>query len=76
MQSHHPSSLKAILILSRVLLLFVGCSLTPDRNVRAFNGCLTRHEQDAVVCDAPLHAYDVDVPTLAAKSLPGSELGR
>jgi hypothetical protein len=62
---------KALLALSPLLLLFGGCSLTPDRNVRAFNTCLTRHAQDAVVCDAPLQAYEVDLPTLAAKSPPG-----
>jgi hypothetical protein len=76
MQPHHPSSLKALLILSPLLLLFTGCGVTPERNVRAFNACLTRHAQDAVVCEAPLQAYEVNAPTLAAKSLPGVGLGQ
>lgn len=67
---------KALLILSPLLLLFTGCGVTQDRNVRAFNACLTRHAQDAVVCEAPLQAYEVDVPTLAARSLPGMGLGQ
>jgi hypothetical protein len=61
---------KAFLLLSFLLLLFSGCSPTPDRNVRAFNACVTRHAQDAVVCEAPLQAYQVDAPTLAARLLP------
>ena len=76
MESDHPSSFKALLILSPLLLLFTGCGVTPERNVRAFNACLTRHPQDAVVCEAPLQAYDVDLPALAAKSLPGAGLGQ
>jgi hypothetical protein len=68
--------MKALLILSLLLLVFTSCGLTPDRDVRAFNACLMRHAQDSVVCDAPLQAYEVDMPTLAAKSLPGAGLGQ
>jgi hypothetical protein len=73
MQSHHPSFLKALLILSPVLLLFTGCGVTAERNVQAFNACLTRHPQDAPLCEAPRQAYDLDLVTVAARSMP--ELG-
>ena len=63
--------MRVLLILSPLLLLFAGCSVSPDRYVRAFNACVARHAQDAVVCEAPLQAYDVDIPTLAARSLLG-----
>jgi hypothetical protein len=76
MQSRQASSLRALLIPLPVLLLFGGCSVTPDRDVRAFNTCLMRHAQDAAVCDAPLQAYELDVPTLAATSLPSAGLGQ
>lgn len=67
---------KALLILSPLLLLLTDCSVTSDGNVRAFNACLVRHAQDAVVCEAPLQAYAVDGPTLAARSLPQTGFGQ
>ena len=73
MQSHRPSTLKALLILSPLLLLFCGCAPTPNRDVRAFNACLTRHPQDAPLCEAPRQAYELDLPAVAARSMP--ELG-
>jgi hypothetical protein len=64
-------TVKALLILSPLLLLFCGCALSPDRDVRALNACLSRHPQDAPVCEAPRQAYEVDLPTVAARSIPG-----
>jgi hypothetical protein len=54
-----------------LLLLFSGCGLAPDRDVWAFNTCRTRHPQDAPLCEAPRQAYQVDLPTVAARPAPG-----
>ena len=45
-----------LFILSPLLLFFGGCAPSPDREVRAFNACLTRHLQDAPLCEAPRQA--------------------
>jgi hypothetical protein len=52
------------------LFLLDGCAATLDRNVRAFNTCVARHPDDVVVCQAAWQAYEVGVPTYAARSLP------
>jgi hypothetical protein len=54
-----------------ILVLFGGCGVAPDRNLRAFNICLTRHPQDAPLCEGPRQAYEVDLPTVAASQVPG-----
>src|SRR5690242_1646323 len=61
---------KALLILSPLLLLFCGCVSNPNRDVRAFNACLTRHPQDDRLCEGPRQAYEVELPALAARSAP------
>jgi hypothetical protein len=63
--------MKALLILSPLLLFFCGCASTPERDVRAYNTCLMRHPQDAPLCEAPRQAYEVVLPALAARPSPG-----
>jgi hypothetical protein len=62
---------KALLILSPLLLFFCGCAFTSSRDVRAYNACLMRHPQDAPLCEGPRQAYEVELPALAARSAPG-----
>jgi hypothetical protein len=60
--------MKPLLVASTLLVLFSGCSLSPE--VRAYNACLARHGHDAVICDGPLQAYEVDFPTFEASARP------
>jgi hypothetical protein len=53
------------------LLLVSGCGIAPDRSVQAANACLTRHPQDAPLCEAPRQAYQIDLPIVAARSATG-----
>ena len=53
------------------LLLFSACGLAPDREAQAFDNCLTRHPQDAPLCEAPRQAYELALPNVAASSAPG-----
>ena len=46
---------------------------TPDEvaaDVRAYNTCLARHPEDALVCEGPRQAYEVD-PTIVQARLAG-----
>ena len=53
------------------LLLVSGCGVAPDRSLQVVNACLTRHPQDAPLCEAPRQAYQVDLPIVAARSALG-----
>jgi hypothetical protein len=57
-----------LLIVSAFSLLLSGCSLAAGRDVRAYDTCLARHPQDAVVCEGPRQAYEVDNSILQANS--------
>jgi hypothetical protein len=57
-------------IVSALAVLLSGCSLAGNRDVQAYNACLSRHPQDVVVCEGPRQAYEVDVSTFPARSAP------
>jgi hypothetical protein len=60
-----------------VLAIFLGgCSLAADRGVRAYNACLARHPQDAVLCEGPRQAYEIDPSTFQARSAATGPTGR
>ena len=45
------AQVKRLLILSALPVLMGACGLAVDRDARAYNTCLARHPQDAVVCE-------------------------
>jgi hypothetical protein len=48
-----------------LLSILNGCGLAADRDVRAYNGCIARHSEDPVVCEAARQAYETDPPSVA-----------
>jgi hypothetical protein len=62
------AQVKRLLIVSLLSILLSGCGLAAGRDVRAYNACLARHPQDAVVCEGPRQAYEVDNSVLHANS--------
>jgi len=62
-----------LLIVSTLPILMVGCGLAADRDIRAYNTCLSRHPQDTAVCDGPRQAYEVGDSVLQADSATGPE---
>ncbi len=60
--------MKRLLIVLAFSVLLSDCSLGAGRDVRAYNTCLARHPQDAVVCEGPRQAYEVDNSLLQANS--------
>ena len=67
--------MQQLLIASALSLIVSACSLSVDRETRAYNGCLARHPQEAPVCEGPRQAYEVDasdIPARATASRPGA----
>ena len=57
------------LVIASALLLIVGaCTLPADRDARAYNVCLARHAGDALVCEGPHQAYEVDASDIPARA--------
>jgi hypothetical protein len=67
-----------LLILSTLAIVLAGCSLPAGRDVRAYHACLARHPQEAVLCEGPRQAYEVDAATLqvGAGSINPETVGR
>ena len=59
---------KRLMILSTLPVLVTGCGLCMDRDVRAYNTCLSRHPQDAVVCEGLRQAYELEPSFFEARS--------
>ena len=57
-----------LIITSALALALSGCGLAVGNDVRAYNGCMVRHSQEAAVCEGPRQAYEVDIPEFQAKS--------
>ena len=43
-----------------VSMLLTGCGLPAERDVRAYDACMSRHRQEAALCEGPRQAYQVD----------------
>ena len=61
-------AVKRLLMVSAFLVVLSGCGM--GRDVRAYNTCLARHPEDAVVCEGPRQAYEVE-PTIVQARLAG-----
>ena len=61
-------AVKRLLIASAFSVLVNGCGLGEGRDGRAYNTCLARHPEDAVVCEGPRQAYEVDPTIIQARS--------
>jgi hypothetical protein len=57
-----------LLIASALSLIVSACSLPADRETGAYNTCLARHPQEAVVCEGPRQAYEVDASDIPARA--------
>jgi hypothetical protein len=55
-------------IVSALAVLLTGCGLAGNKDVRAYDACLSRHPQEVVVCEGPRQAYEIDDSTFSARS--------
>jgi hypothetical protein len=65
-------AVKRLLIVSAFLVVLSGCGVGMGRDVRAYNACVARHPQDAVVCEGPRQAYEVDRTIVQARLAGGA----
>jgi hypothetical protein len=59
-----------LLIASAVAILLAGCGLPAERNVQAYEACMSRHPQEAALCEGPRDAYEVDTSIYQARATP------
>jgi hypothetical protein len=59
---------KRSLILSGFLIALTSCGIATSRDIRAYNTCLARHLQEAVLCEGPLQAYELDPVAFQARA--------
>jgi hypothetical protein len=60
--------MKHLVVASAVAILLTGCGLPADRDVRAYGACVSRHPQEAALCEGPRQAYEVDTSTYQARA--------
>src|ERR1700748_3570719 len=57
---------RRVLIAAALPLVAAGCGMAGDRDARAYNTCVMRHAEDALVCEGLLQAYQVDASDFPA----------
>jgi hypothetical protein len=55
-------------IVSAVAVLLTGCGLPAERDARAYDACMSRHPQEAALCEGPRGAYEVDTSIYQARA--------
>jgi len=61
--------MKRLLIVLALPVLLADCGLGAGLDVRAYDTCLSRHPQDAVVCEGPRRAYELEPSIVQARSV-------
>lgn len=60
--------LKHLFIASALTIVLTACGLPAERDVRAYDACMSRHPQEAALCEGPRQAYEVDTATFQARA--------
>jgi hypothetical protein len=60
--------LKHLFIASALTIVLTACGLPAERDVRAYDACMSRHPQEAALCEGPRLAYEVDTATFQARA--------
>jgi hypothetical protein len=60
--------LKDLFIASALTIVLTACGLPAERDVRAYDACMSRHPQEAALCEGPRQAYEVDTSTFQARA--------
>jgi len=59
---------KRPLILAGFLIALTSCGIATSRDIRAYNTCLARHSEEAVLCEAPRQAYELNPVAFQARA--------
>jgi hypothetical protein len=60
-----PSKHLPISALAAAIVL-TGCGTPVERDVGAYRACISRHRQEAALCEGPRQAYEIDTATSRA----------
>ena len=60
--------LKHLFIASALAIVLSACGLPAERDVRAYDACMSRHPQEAPLCEGPRQAYEVDASDIPARA--------
>jgi hypothetical protein len=64
----HLHRLKHLFIASALTIVLAACGLPAERDVRAYDACMSRDPQEAALCEGPRQAYEVDTATFQARA--------
>jgi hypothetical protein len=59
---------KHLVVASALTIVLTACGLPSERDARAHDACMSRHPQEAALCEGPRQAYEVDTWTLQARA--------
>jgi hypothetical protein len=65
-----PGEVRHLLVASAVAILLTSCGLPAERNVQAYEACMSRHPQEAALCEGPREAFEVDTSIHQARATP------
>jgi hypothetical protein len=60
--------LKHLFSASALTIVLTACAVPAERDVRAYDTCMSRHPQEAALCEGPRQAYEVDTSTFQARA--------
>jgi hypothetical protein len=63
---------RRVLIASAITIILTGCGLPAERDVRVYDNCMSRHPQEAALCEGPRQSYEADTSKLQARAVEGS----
>ena len=59
---------------SLLTIALIGCGSPASRDVLAYDACITRHPQEAALCEGPRQAYELDSIAFQARAAAASPL--
>jgi hypothetical protein len=62
-------AVERLVVVLALLVVLGGCSLAVGQDVRAYNTCLSRHPDDAMVCEGPRQAYELEPSVVQPRSV-------
>ena len=65
---------KQLLGVSMLTIALIGCGSPASRDVLAYDACITRHPQEAALCEGPRQAYQLDPAAFQASAAAASPL--
>ena len=66
------AKLNRLLGITVFTIALIGCGSPASRDVLAYDACITRHPQEAALCEGPRQAYQLDPAAFQASAAAAS----